>query len=236
MAETGGLAVIDFETNDTSQFTSIVQAGSGTLTVADTYKNTSEGGGGTYGVEVEIVTGGASRAFGKKGFTTATSLYARCYVRLSSAWAGSNYNSGYFMRFNDGTETFAGRGLQVGFDQTTGGVPYRWAWILADGTELSSTTNFSLDAWHRVEIHYVQDASVGGGEVWVDGTLIGSTLTKNTSAVEVDNLFAGYMLLMDSNAVGYFYMDDIKIDTSAIGAYSAGGGASAVPAMMAHNE
>lgn len=51
-----------------------------------------------------------------------------------------------------------------------------------DGGGHRSATNFSLDAWHWVEIrHRVNDASTGGWQIWIDGDLVFDYLAQDLS-------------------------------------------------------
>jgi parallel beta-helix repeat protein len=89
-----------------------------------------------------------------------------------------------------------------------------------------TVSNFTMDAWNRVEVALkVAGAGSGGAQAWVNGTSISSTFTADTSAaVGADTLWLGN----DNFGGGMVasqpvYYDDFKFDTSPIGVYSASG-------------
>jgi hypothetical protein len=99
-------------------------------------------------------------------------------------------------------------------------------------------TNFSTNAWHYVEIRYVQNATTGGGQCWIDGDLVFDHLDHNCNTA-LTSIYMGCGYASAAPAGGQvIYFDDIKADTSAIGAYSdvgGGGGGTAVPIVIAQD-
>jgi hypothetical protein len=215
MAETGGLFVIDAETNDMSQWTSYTHPGSATMAASATAKNN-----GSYGFLFSA--NGSDLAYGGKTFSAVNDIYVRFYVYIPS---GLNVGTGagenlMFVDFNAVLSDEVRFGVITG----AGGTPYQWVSRIA-GTQYYSSTNYSADAWHYVEIRYLRGASLNGGaEVWVDGSkdasLSNITATMNVQATA---FYLGPQYLTSAIGAGdSMWFDDIKADTAYVGAYSGG--------------
>lgn len=78
-------------------------------------------------------------------------------------------------------------------------------WVKPFGTEV--TTNFSTNAWHKIEIKYKNGTGTAQDSVWVDETLIYGT-SSTTSTSQIDGLMFGYQswVLLSGKAI---YFDDI---------------------------
>lgn len=218
MAETGGLWIIDAEEGDTSEFTSVTQEGSNTFLADVAAKNN-----GSYGFKCTF-DGVTDDCYGLYTDSARDEIYVRFYVYISAditfndAWA-SHYiclltNTGWtnVVRFEVGSNA----------DK----VPYRWIIQGLNLDYLVSSINFSLGAWHYIEIHWVKHATTGGAEVWIDGTKIKDDLDNNTDAAQIDKYyFGGKASSTEPDTSGdFYYIDDIKADTQYIGAYSEAGG------------
>ena len=91
------------------------------------------------------------------------------------------------------------------------------------GSSFTATTALmKLDTWFCVEWAYVVSATVGGSQVWVNGTSIGSSFIYDThldagqTSFELGN--SGFSAILASKQSVYF--DDCKIDTSPIGTFA----------------
>lgn len=82
------------------------------------------------------------------------------------------------------------------------------------------------DTWYCVEVRYLVDGSVGGGQIWIDNVSKGSDFTKDTSGQSVDtvrvgpNGDSGFEWATTPVAGSVLYFDDVKVDTSAVGLVS----------------
>lgn len=222
MAESGGLFIIDAETNDLSQFNEdIVQEGSCTIAASVSAKNN-----GSYGL---LLTGDGtndrfSGTYDLGAGGVQAEIYARCYIYIPSTLrtTGAWYNV-FVMWLANG-----GHICRMGFQANASAVPLRWS-VYLGATAITSTTNFSMDAWHRLELHYVKEADTGGIEAWVDGTSIGTDLDQTTTQ---DVRYCEFGCTSNSNPLTdehYFHLDDIKVDTSPVGAYSDASAGTSVP-------
>lgn len=228
MAESSGsiFGPVDAETGDLSQFDSTTQEGSCTIT--------SQGTTVAHGSYSFLATadGTYDECYGVMATGSESEFYCRMYIYLDSSIGGSSFASEWVMVLGDGgVFTY---GVRAGFQLNNSGVPYRWRIYSVNGDiDITSTTNFSLDAWHCIEVHWVQSATVGGAQVWVDGTSIVSSFTHDTSSRTVDNCYFGMATGTVLSASSLIYFDDIKADTSYIGLYADAGGIS-IPAVIWH--
>jgi hypothetical protein len=219
-----GLFLIDGESAGATpwEFTAIVDDGTAAFALDGAAKQN-----GSYGYSATF--DGASRnCYGRKALSDLAEIYVRAYVYIPSTFAMTiTYTTVTILDLGDGS-TIA---INFGFYCHGSTVPARWKWkseVAGINTEATSTTNFSMDAWHRIEIHWVSAAD-GGMEILVDGTSIISDLTgQNTSAIALDNLFVGNSEDGGGHvpaAGAVFYLDDIKASaTGWVGAYSAAAG------------
>ena len=143
----------------------------------------------------------------------------RIYIYISSDFSvgDGSYNAASVIRFEDSGNTIARISLkQYGGDQVA-----RWEVSFREGGTTTYTTDFSLEAWHYIELHWVADASVGGGRAWVDGTELVDDRDQNTGAYAVSRIDIGPSAGNIPESGDYLYIDDIKADTSYIGPYAA---------------
>ena len=228
-----GLFLIDGEDAGSTpwEFDSISEAGSMTLALDSNNPNN-----GTYAYRVTF-DGSSEQAYGTVSFSpNVDEIYLRFYLYVPSTTTGGNWQNAYIVRMLDNSPFAA----LVQFYIRTGGdgAFYSWGWIIDQGGSSTSTTNFSTDEWHYVEIHWVSDASVGGATIKVDGDTLVADEDQDTSANDLNNIRIG----IDPN--GSFTggnghtldFDDIKAaDDDWVGAYSAaGGGATLTMDAIAH--
>jgi hypothetical protein len=161
-------------------------------------------------------------AYAGKTFTPADTGYFRFYVFFPSTLlvgtgAGENL---VFAQFN----AILSDDVRFGVITQSGGAPYEWFSRLG-GTQFYSTTNFSLNAWHYVEIYYIKGSGTGGANIYIDGSLDASL---SSSAQTVPNQASGIYIgpsYMTATPNGVVYFDDvIGNSTGPIGAYSEVGG------------
>jgi len=205
MAETGGLFVINAETGDESEFDSVTENGSWTFEASRDAE-----AHGTYGFKVTadgVDTGGA---YGVKAFTEVDGdLWVRIYLYVDSGLTlDGTYQGVWTLQIFDGGTLLGRFGIRSA--GTTTPSQWRGSWQYA---EYGDDTNFSLDEFHYLEAHFVQDASVGGTELYVDGDLIASDVNQDTSAYNPDSIRVG-LIGRACNSGHFVYIDDIKADTS----------------------
>jgi hypothetical protein len=218
MAESGGLWILDGESAGSTpwEWTAITEGGSATFALDAGAKNN-----GSYGYK--FTANASDDAYGRKAITAVDEIYVRFYLFIPT---GFNVGSGggescFIAMFNAvlGDEVRFGIGSSI-----AAGEPTAWnLWV--NYTNNTSTTNFSLNAWHYIEIRYLKHASTGGGECWVDGTKIVSDLDQAIAAQATQFYLGCQYQTSDIGAGDYLYFDDIKADTSQVGAYADAGGA-----------
>lgn len=110
--------------------------------------------------------------------------------------------------------------IHFGVSSTVAGgteVPTRWVAEVDGVAAQYSTENFSLDEWHIIELYFKEDASTGGGAVWVDGTLIYENFAQNYSSKEANGVYIGTgygvaTTVAPINIGSFYYLDDIRAD------------------------
>ncbi len=220
MAEPAGnvFGPINAEPGDTSQFSSVIVYGGNTFAADAAAKNK-----GVYGFKATYA-GTRNGAAGARTFSNQTSLYVRQYFYIDPAM---DLNVAYTVNALLTLLQASGSVQLVIFEMTDGGgdkLPERWRVAGQGLTAAMSLVNWSMGAWHYVDIYWIAHASAGGAVVKVDGTQIFSQLNINTSAY-VCNLAwigdAGGVGSTNPDAGQYLYYDDIKADTRGwIGSYA----------------
>jgi hypothetical protein len=210
--------VLNAATGDESEWDSVSEPAGVTFDVDTTAKNK-----GTYGFEVDF-DGTNIFAYGTYAFPQYSEIYVRFYYKATST-SILNDNDGdniVLMDLKDGATThlyvrlYDGSGAGIG--------------ILARGASPFMTGAFIEHAdtnWHYVEVYYKgNDGATGGATVWVDGAQLFSTLNVDTTGVFPDTVLlgsidvAGVTEVAPSNAAHFVYLDDLVIDSAAIGAHS----------------
>ena len=221
MGETGGIFVIDAETGDISQWTNIDLGTDNVVAAHGDYKNE-----GDYGFRAYVGNDHTDgHAYAYKSISEGyNDVYVRAYIYIPSSYDMPTWQVHEVLGFNDGSYGNSAAAIAIENYSGTPGPPTYWRFhvigALADTPR--SNTNFSTDQWHYIEVRWVEDGSNGGIEVWVDGDKLCSDLDQDTTSKNVDRAYAGIGVSADPGIGSYLYFDDIKADTSYIGAYSAG--------------
>ncbi len=167
----------------------------------------------------EISTGIANdRAYGIKTWTNTdkTEYWVRFYVYIPS---GQDLNQATFMleiaMFFDGASEIGSFGVR-GNGQV---VPNEWVSNYRGFTS-NSSTNFSLDTRHRIEIQHISDGAAGGLRFYVDGV----SVHQNQDQADTDFFDTLHLGVVNAptyfEAAGYIDFDDIVGDVTQPGAYS----------------
>jgi len=215
MAESTGLLLLNAEDNDLSGLT-ITEEGSNDLTITS---GASAHGSLGYNFAFSGLTG-ENLLYSLKQFSTGSDIYARCYFYIPSAFSSNTNNIGtIYLKYG----SFSSNNVAyVRLYNNAGTITVqRFYYYINTGiTYTSLTSAVSRDAWHYIEIRYKSGAGDGVAECWLDGNKIASNtgLTNNTyeaGYVSFGNYEAGV-----PTADAPMYFDDIKVDSSYIGAYS----------------
>lgn len=213
MAEAAGdiYGPINAETGDTSQFTSVTGAGTTTFTATAGSKDH-----GNYGFAL-VYNGSNATAYGTKTFTASDIEWHRFYIYVDPLM---DLNSTYSVLYNFYLISSGTQILKFGVYSQASGTPTRWVFNYLS-TAQTSATNFSLGNWHLIEIKWVKDASVGGGALYVDSSLILSDLDQDSTAytcgsIDIGNPSAG----KTPDAGNYIYFDDLIGTTTQRGPYA----------------
>jgi len=222
--ESGGLLVVDLEEGDTSDWTS-TQVG-GTATVAASEGSKHEG---IYGM---VVTGDGSTLtiYGEKTFTETDDVYVRIYFYIpdgASLGASGSTRSIRAFSINDGTTICSSFLLKQDYDVSQID-SVTWSletpWVGEQGH-----TDISTNTWYYTEMRYKGgDADTGGAQFWLNGVSKYSSFIQNTSTAHPDRARVGSLSTYQGSGVlqsaHTLYFDDIKGDTSQVGAYSGSSG------------
>lgn len=217
--ESTGVFSTGFETGGTSDFTSTTADSGNTVAVDTTIKSH-----GSYSLKASF--GGTNEnARANKTISSQTNVYARLYFYLSSDFAIPSADQRVdLMLLREGTTATH---LRLAVLRNSSNQYY----IKVDQLYPSTTAIYAGTAgeitkenWHYVELNYKVDASVGGSQVWLDGTSKGSNFATNTSGsvisrVEIGGNSAGQV----APSGGAIYMDDFRVNTSQNGAFTAEG-------------
>jgi hypothetical protein len=84
-------------------------------------------------------------------------------------------------------------------------------------TDVGSTPSISVNTPYCVEVMWVEDASVGGLQWWLNGVSQGSTLNTDTAGLAVSELRVGMFAGGTPAAVSEVYFDDVVSSASPIG-------------------
>jgi hypothetical protein len=163
-----------FESGSFSAWTSTSVTSGETATVVNTIAYQ-----GTYSAMfTSNGNGGFERTYCYKTISSLAELYARGYFRVATSGIADNDDRFYFLIFRAGSQPVA----FAGWRQTGGTV--KWNLLIRDGTGWAgafSSASPSLNQWYCVELHWVESASGGYAELWVDGVLVCSVTGKNTA-------------------------------------------------------
>jgi hypothetical protein len=206
--ESGGVFVTGAENGNTADFSGIYQT-NGTFTASQTQKYL-----GSWSYKAVTTNNATQQAFARKNLPAANTYYARCYVYIDSTTAGPN--SGYETLLNLRSGTQVGSALYLNYNGS--GVPYRWCFTVLI-PDYYSTTNFSMNAWHCIEIL----VTIGGGansihKCWIDATLV-FDYSNGTQTEQLERVLVGPQGDAGDNSTVLIYFDNAKIDTSYIGLY-----------------
>nr|MDQ2933347.1 hypothetical protein [bacterium] len=229
-SESGGLFVSGFETGDTSEYTSTTVDVTNTMTVNSTVKNH-----GLY--SMKTVFGGTSASSKvNKTITSSNDVYARIYFQMAAGFdlaaTGSRFDILYIRKDSSnnlvrasivktGANTFS---IQGRLEAPTSSAYSAQTFYAGSAGEITTGT------WHSVEIRYKgQDATTGGGELWLDGVSKGSVYNLNTTGVnntpgriEVGGNSSSSTVPTSGSTL---YIDDVKTNTTRINAFSPAGNA-----------
>jgi hypothetical protein len=229
MAEPTGLFLADAEENDLLEWTGTEVHASNTLAASADYKLH-----GNY--SFKAVYGGGNYACGYYTHgSDLTESYCRAYFRIDTLTIADNTYLHILTcresRWGDVVWQFrlAGTG-------TAG--QYGYLFMVADDSGLNIRVNerdsniFQDDTDFYIEAHFKQGNGNGVEELWINGASIYSASTITNTNYVTRTFRAGGDDYSDTPTSGTLYFDDCKVDSSYIGAYSAGG--STTPAKMMH--
>lgn len=167
------------------EFTALNDTGDNTITPTS---DQAMSGSQSYAFEYDGVD---YRGSAQKAMTqgAATDLYFVTNMRIKAgSTAGANALC-IVLRLDDGYSLFAAGRLV----HDASGVPIGWASYSASlGSSDVYYTGFATDTWHRLELHAVISATVGGYEFRVNGeTVYTSAMDADTSAWDLDKIIIG---------------------------------------------
>jgi len=161
----------------------------------------------------------------KKTISDQGDIYVRAYFYHNSGFeAGAAYQYNPILTITDGS-TVVGY-VRLGTAAST--TQFKFVVYCGATAIYSGTANeVPIGAWYYIEYHFKAGTGAdGGAEFWFNGTSKGSNFTLDKHTLAIDGVWIG-----STNDVGggqfksgsTMYVDDVKFDTSPIGAW--GGGA-----------
>ena len=164
--------------------------------------STDQAAAGSYSYKVTL--GGTSRdARMTENFSTVTEFYRKFRVYIDSI-SFAAYESGYICTLTTGDYGTLLLGLKVG--RAGGTAVDRWYTVGQGLANQDSTTNFSFDAWHTVEVYWKQGSGSAIHRVTIDGTVIREQ-TTGTSANSATQSAIGH-IGGDNPTGGTLYFDE----------------------------
>jgi len=175
-ASSGSTQFLDgFESGDFSTWTGTYVTSGETVTVVGTLPYQ-----GNYSAKfTSNGTGGFEAAYSYESVPTSLKLYAEGCFYVSQSGIADNDDRFYFIKFSSGTNDVACAGWR-----RTGGVD-RWDLVVRDATGwaiVDSNSSLSLNKWYYLELYWVEGATNGHGELYVNGALACSIRDENTTA------------------------------------------------------
>lgn len=217
MAETGFDWVLDAEEGGSTPwgFDSITQFGTSTIAPDATNPNND-----TNSYRLSPDGSNPSTAAYSWTNTDKAEYWVRFYLYLPNVNLDTSWTYATLFRLFDGATEIGNFGVLTNGTP----IPYQW-WAGPGSVQNVTTTNFSLGAWHLIEIRYVTSATVGGVELYVDGTSVISDLDQDTSGNYFDNFTVGTVshATVWTNTGETVDFDDIVGAETQPGAYSSGG-------------
>ncbi len=220
MPETGGLFIIDGESAGSTpwEFSSIVEDGTNTFSLQAAAKNHGDNG------YRALMDGSNQLAYGRLNIVGQGEIYCRAYLYLSNNFdLGANYDVlGIFSLRIGGTTS-----ISFGLRSEGATVASQWRITGTGVTGLNTNTNFSFLTWHYVELYFLQETGGGGNgvaKVWIDGDLVLDQSGISIGSGDISRIYVGSAGGATPNNGDFIYFDDIKADTSPVGAYPAAGG------------
>lgn len=122
--------------------------------------------------------GGFENASCLKSMTPTAEVYVRGYFYVSQSGIADNLDRIFFIKLRNQSEGLAWAGWK-----RTGGIT-KWCLTIRNGTsfvDVFSSSRPATGRWYCVELRWKKDTKGGTGQIWVDGSLVCSTTTVNTS-------------------------------------------------------
>ena len=154
------------------------------------------------------------------------SIRVRAYIYLPTSYphytnaAAQNFS---FLTIYDDSTPLAGLNLRFSGEVTPKHYVYRVNPIRIDGTNLVGTTlatNLTLNTWHYLELFWKRGDGTGIVQLLLDGAEIFKWDTLHNNTYQADNIKIGSVSTEAPASGDYYFLDDIIVDNSSIGAYS----------------
>lgn len=224
--ESTGLFYEGFENQNLTQFDSTTVTAPNTMAVQSSLAHQ-----GQYGLITTFDGVQKSNRLNKNISPLMNEVYFRFYFQLSADFDILANDSRLDLLLLRETSSSATNQMRVSLQRNAGGSLYLKADIFNGGTiALYAGTPGEIikGQWHAIEVRFIANsATVGGGQLWLDGNSLASNFA-------IDTLTDGYTvgrfeLGVNSSSTtaptanADIYFDNIKVNSSAIGAFNAMG-------------
>jgi photosystem II stability/assembly factor-like uncharacterized protein len=230
--EIGGVFASGFENETNSDHENVSDNFTGSRLVGgNTIANTTVADTVNYGVKAAkiIFAGVSGTAHVYKNIPGQTDCYVRCFFKLDPSFlmTGGSSTCAILGMY----DTISGKYVfQLGLRTSSFGGDFYAAGRI--NTDVSGLINYSIykadfspSVWHTYEIHWKQDKTNGGAQIWLDGVSIYNDFKLATSSFTPDQLRVGGDAgsgWLDSAPIAgsILYIDDVKLDaTGPLGNY-----------------
>jgi hypothetical protein len=210
----GDILADGFEGNTLDAWTGNTAGAGNSIAVQDTTALV-----GTYSAR-SAFTGSTATAYVYKTITAASDIYVVGTFQINQVMFGSNYQHAFVLNVLNGSTS----AMRVSIYRAGAANDYRIACYVthAGGTlslYLGTASQVTANTPITLQLRYKSDASVGGGQLWVNGTSVASDFARNTSANTIDRVEVGNTAastVAPANATNIFF-DTVAIGTTYIG-------------------
>ena len=146
-------------------------------------------------------------------------IYMRFKIKTGATFSGAKSSS--IITIHDAASNMGQVRLASGADGVIDMIQYRLLAGVFGDVYSGSGGEITTNTWYEVEARWYQGSggADGGGQLWLDGNLMGSNLATDLTSYEIDTVRLGSVDLNDAavwNANDELYFDDIKVDTSRV--------------------
>ncbi len=154
------------------------------------------------------------RAYASRSGLSLPEIYARAYVYVDQSGIADNADRFYFIQIMGGYNVVAYGGWR---QDSSGNI--HWHLMIRDGTSYVGAYSAAIpstDTWYLLELHWKADATVGFGELYVNGELVASITARNTANYGSATILRVGLPEVYNCAATTVYIDDVAVSQGSI--------------------